>query len=125
MVSNIIKNPVCYWELASHDAEKSMKFFNKVFDWNFQYDEIIGIYEILVKEESDDFVGGGIFTLKQAKLPFLTIYIKVDDLAAKMKLIEENGGLIVNKPTDLPSGSKICLFNEPSGVTFAMIQRKS
>jgi len=24
--------------------------------------------------------------------------------------------------SDLPSGSRICLFNEPSGVTLAMIQ---
>jgi predicted enzyme related to lactoylglutathione lyase len=120
-----MENPICYWELASNNAEKSLKFFKQVFGWEFEYDKTIGIYETPTKGEPNSFVGGGIFTLKQAKLPFLTVYIKVDDLAAKMKLIEEYGGLILNKPTDLPSGSKICLFNEPSGVTFAMIQRKS
>ncbi len=66
--------------------------------------------------------GGSVFTLRRAKLPFLTIYIKVDDLDAKVKLIEENGGFIVDLPLTLPSGSRICLFNEPSGVTLAMIQ---
>jgi uncharacterized protein len=65
---------------------------------------------------------GGVFTLRRAKLPFLTIYIKVDDLDAKVKLIEKNGGTIVDPPLDLPGGSRICLFNEPSGVTLAMIQ---
>jgi predicted enzyme related to lactoylglutathione lyase len=66
--------------------------------------------------------GGGVFTLQNAKLPFLTIYIRVDDLDAKAKLIEESGGFLVIPPRDLPSGSRICLFNEPSGVTLAMIQ---
>ena len=67
--------------------------------------------------------GDGVFTLRRAKLPFLTIYIKVDDLDAKVKLIEDNGGfIVVDPPLDLPSGSRICLFNEPSGVTLAMIQ---
>jgi predicted enzyme related to lactoylglutathione lyase len=63
--------------------------------------------------------------LRRAKLPLLTIYIKVDDIDAKVKLIEEASGFIVDPPLDLPSGSRICLFNEPSGVTLAMIQAAS
>ena len=35
---------------------------------------------------------------------------------------EANGGFIVDPPLDLPSGSRICLFIEPSGVTLAMMQ---
>jgi predicted enzyme related to lactoylglutathione lyase len=60
--------------------------------------------------------------VRRAKLPFLTVCIKQDDLDAKVKPIEENGSFIVEPPLDLPSGSRICLFNEPSGVTLAMIQ---
>ncbi|GAG72652.1 unnamed protein product [marine sediment metagenome] len=52
-------NPIVWWELASHNAEKTADF------------------------------------LKKAKLPF------------------ENS-----------SGSRICLFNEPSGVTLAMLEKK-
>jgi predicted enzyme related to lactoylglutathione lyase len=120
-----MENPVYFWELASNDAEKSVEFFKKVFGWEFEYDETIGIYEISAKGNPNGFVGGGIFTLRRAKLPFLTIYIKVDDLEDKMKIIEKYGGLIADKPLELPTGSKICLFNDPSGVTFAMIQKKS
>ena len=53
---------------------------------------------------------------------FLTVYIKVKDIEAKVKLIEQEGGFIVIESFELPTGSKICLFNEPSGVTFAMIE---
>ena len=113
-------NPVVYWELASHDASKTVDFLKKVFDWDFEYDARTTIHELPV--ELTPVQGGGVFTLRRAKLPFLTIYIKVDDLDAKVKLIEENGGFIADPPLDLPGGSRICLFNEPSGVTLAMIQ---
>jgi predicted enzyme related to lactoylglutathione lyase len=119
------KNPVCYWELASNDAEKSIKFLKEVFDWDVEYDEKTGIYEIPAGDSSNGFTGGGVFTLRKAKLPFLTIYVRVDDIDAKAKKIEKLGDYIVEPPFDLPSGSRICLFNEPSGVTFAMIQPAS
>lgn len=36
--------------------------------------------------------------------------------------VTEHGGFIVDAPFDVGGGEWICLFNEPSGVTFAMIQ---
>lgn len=30
------KNPVVYWEIASNDAEKSVKFMKDVFGWKFE-----------------------------------------------------------------------------------------
>jgi uncharacterized protein len=113
-------NPVIYWELASRDASKTVEFLRKVFGWDFEYDARTTIHE--QPAELTPVHGGGVFTLRRARLPFLTIYIKVDDLDAKVKSIEENGGFIVDPPLELPGGSRICLFNEPSGVTLAMIQ---
>ena len=118
-------NPVCFWELASHDAEKSVEFFESVFGWKTQYDDRIGIYEFPAEDGAADFFGGGVFTLRKARLPFLTIYIRVEDIEAKARRIEEEGGFIVEAPFELPTGSKICLFNEPSGVTFAMLEPAS
>ncbi len=119
-------NPVCWWELASHDAKKTVSFLNTVFDWNLVFDEKLGFF--VMSSDDDDkqaFGGGGVFTLGKAKLPFMALYIRVDDIKAKAKLIEETGGFIVEAPFEIQSGSKICLFNEPSGVTFAMLQPAS
>ncbi len=118
------KNPVCYWELASNDAEKSIGFLKEVFDWDVEFDEKTGIYEVPAGNAPNGFSGGGVFTLIKAKLPFLTIFMKVDDIDAKVEKIKGLGGHIVEPPTEIPGGSKICLFNEPSGVTLAMIQPK-
>ena len=116
------KNPVVFWELASHDAEKSVEFLKKVFEWELTYDEETGIYHMPAGDANDKFYGGLAFTLRKAKLPFVAVYIRVEDIDAKAKLIEELGGHIVIPPDEVVPGSRICLFNEPSGVTFAMIE---
>lgn len=113
-------NPIIWWELATHDQEKSVKFFEKVFGWEFQLDPESGFHKL--SNANFTFQGGSIFTLRRAKLPFLTLYIQVDDIHEKAKLIQEYGGFIVDPPAELAPNQWICLFNEPSGVTFAMIQ---
>jgi predicted enzyme related to lactoylglutathione lyase len=113
-------NPIIWWELATHDQEKSVKFFETVFGWEFRFDENVGFYKMQNGNFTID--GGSIFTLRRAKLPFVALYIKVDNIHEKTKLIQEHGGFIVDPPAELAPGEWICLFNEPSGVTFAMIQ---
>ncbi len=81
------------------------------------------IYEFPAAEARQAFSGGGVFTLRRARMPFLTVYIKVDDIEAKARLVEANGGFIVEAPFEINPKTKICLFNEPSGVTLAMIEK--
>lgn len=118
-------NPVVFWELASHDMESSVEFFRKVFDWNIVFDERLGFSIIPETGSANESLDGGIFTLKRAKLPFLTVYIRVNNIADKAREVENNGGFIVEAPFAISGTSTICLFNEPSGVTFAMIETKS
>jgi predicted enzyme related to lactoylglutathione lyase len=94
-----------------------------VFDWHLEFDEKLGFF-IMPADENDKqaFGGGGVFTLSKAKLPFMALYMRVEDIEAKARLVEEAGGFIVEAPHEIQSGTKICLFNEPSGVTLAMIQ---
>lgn len=118
------KNPVVFWELASHDMEKSVQFFRDVFEWKIDFNERLGFYIIPEISPAKEPLDGAIFTLKRAKLPFMAVYIQVEDIDVKAKLIDEKGGLVINPPLEVPGGSKICLFNDPSGVTFAMLEPK-
>ena len=117
-------NPIVFWELASHNAEESVQFFKKAFGWEVEYDRETKIYYIPIAKDDNKFSGGGVFTLGRARLPFLTIYIAVDDIDEKAKEIEKLGAFIVEPPFNITPRSRICLFNEPSGVTFAMIQKR-
>ncbi|MDD5189931.1 MAG: hypothetical protein PHE50_02680 [Dehalococcoidales bacterium] len=119
-----MENPVVYWELASNDAGKTVTFLQKVFGWAPEYDPKTTIYELPAGESNNVFSGGGVFTLRKAKLPFLTMYIHVDDITEKAKLIQQNGGFIIEAPFEINPGVKICLFNEPAGVTLAMIEKR-
>lgn len=115
-------NPVVFWELACHDAGESIAFFESVFDWRIK--ELPNtILKHVESRANDRGIDGGIFTLQKARLPFLTVYILVDDIEEKARLIEKSGGFIVEPPHEIASGSWICLFNDPSGVTFAMLQQ--
>ncbi len=116
------ENPIVYWELASHNAEKSVEFFKQAFGWNFNYDEKSTIYES--SEDINQIKAGGIFTQIQAKLPFLTLFIAVDNVYDKEKEIAKLGAFIVIPAHEILPNTHICLFNEPSGVTFAMIQKR-
>lgn len=35
-------NPIIWWELATHNQEKSVRFFEKIFGWEFRFDENVG-----------------------------------------------------------------------------------
>jgi predicted enzyme related to lactoylglutathione lyase len=116
------RNPVVFWELASNDGDASVTFFRAVFDWDIRMDENLGFYAVRTggRQDRDD---GYIFTLRWAKLPFMAVYTLVDDIEATAQKVEEAGGHIVEAPTVvLPGGPQICLFNDPSGTTHAMIQ---
>jgi predicted enzyme related to lactoylglutathione lyase len=116
-------NPVVYWEIASHDAVKTADFLQKVFGWAPEYDAKTTIYEFPAGDACQSFSGGGVFTLRRAKLPFLTMYLKVENIESKARLVEKHGGFIVEEPFEISPGTMICLFNEPSGVTLAMLQK--
>jgi len=121
---NMYKNPIVFWELASHDAEKSVKFFRDVFEWDLKMDERLGFYVMEAGKDAPE-VDGGIFTLKKARLPFLALYILVEDIEGMAEKVVANGGSLVDGITETPTGaSRLCLFNEPSGVTFAMLEVK-
>jgi len=117
-------NPIVWWEIASHDAKRTVNFLNEVFQWKWVYDENTGCFDFPILPNRRKCAGGGVFTLKKAKLPFLTMYIQVEDIDQKAKLIEKAGGFIVEPPFEIRRGTRICLFNEPSGVTLAMIEKK-
>jgi uncharacterized protein len=104
--------------------EKSVRFFREVFDWCIEFDEGLGFYIIPGTTPADQSLEGGIFTLRHAKLPFVSLYLRVEDIIEKARLVEEKGGRVIEMPHEIPGGSWICLFNNPSGVTFAMIQPK-
>lgn len=118
-------NPVVFWELGTHDGPESLEFFTTVFGWESSPVPGAGTFFHTLDTGGDGgSVDGGVFTMRKARPSFLTVYILVDDIEARAEVVEKAGGLIVEPPHEISPGTWICLFNEPSGVTFAMIQKR-
>ncbi len=118
-------NPVVFWELGTHDGPKSLEFFTSVFGWTSA--PVPGaktFFHTLDTGGEGGGIDGGVFTLRKARPAFLTVYILVDDIDAMAELVEPAGGMIVEPPNEISPGTWICLFNDPSGVTFAMLEKK-
>ncbi len=118
-------NPVVFWELATHDGPRSLDFFTTVFGWRSR--PVPGaptFFHTVATGGEEGGVDGGVFTLARAKPAFLTVYIQVEDIEARAEAVTRAGGLIVEPPHEISPGTWICLFNEPSGVTFAMLEKR-
>ena len=55
-----MENPVVYWELASHDADKSSRFLQDVFGWQMEYDPATTIHEAPGNLAEGSCPGGGV-----------------------------------------------------------------
>ena len=83
------KNPVVFWELASSDFEASVEFFREVFEWQIDFSDRLGFYLIPESGVEGVNIDGAIFQLRKAKLPFLTVFIQVEDIIEKARQVEE------------------------------------
>ena len=75
-----MSNPVVHWEIGATDAPATREFYAKVFGWTMTD---AGAEYTLVPA-IDGGLGGGIQQIRPGMPPFVTIYVEVDDLDAKL-----------------------------------------
>jgi predicted enzyme related to lactoylglutathione lyase len=110
-----------YGSMMTNDAEKTARFLNHVFGWKVGYDPLSNEKRIPIGSGAPGF-SGGVFTMENTRPLYLTIYIRVDDIAKKVRHITEHGGSIIEPPFEKSDGSRVCYFNEPSGIPLTLIQ---
>ena len=113
--------PIVWWELASPDEAASVEFFKNVFNWPLAHNERLGFNVGEVPTPGGSSMWGGIYDINTPQLPFVSLYLQVDDVDAKAAEITAAGGAIRLAPFNISEHARICLFNDPSGVTWALI----
>ena len=121
MPPTLMNGKICYIELPASDIARSAKFYSSVFGWTMRkrgdgataFDDTTG-------EVSGSFVSGR----KTWDAPGLLFYIMVDSVADTCKMVESNGGTIVQKiggdaPEITarfrdPGGNVVGLYQEPN-----------
>ncbi len=119
-------NPVIYFEIAVNDMDRSIQFYQKVFNFEFSK-EIIDNNEMALfpfAEENSGISGalakGEIY--KPTKDGVL-IYFKTENIDDTLKLATESGGQILYPKTDNGIGF-VAEFEDTEGNRIALFQSK-
>lgn len=95
--------PITWFEITSAEPEKASAFYAELFDWQTSSPPELGGYTLVDTGNGDDAVGGGIGAPEAGNPPAITLYVKVDDLAATLAHAERLGGRTLVPPTPLPA----------------------
>ena len=103
--------PIVYFDIAGPDSVALRSFYALVFGWN--------------STEAGQFSTGVASplpgTLRQDPAE-KRIYIGVDDVAAKLAQIEDNGGSIGSPRFEVPGVAVLGLFKDPAGNPMGLVE---
>lgn len=106
--------PVAWFEITGKDPNGLADFYRKLFDWSMG-DSGDSSYLLVDTGSGEQAIGGGIGAAQDSP-GGVTVYMKVDDLAAYLKKAEGLGGKTIVPPTDLPGDfGKFAMFSDPEG----------
>lgn len=119
----------CWVELAANDSKAAKKFYEKVFDWDFD-DQPMGedaFYTMLRRKGKD---AGGMYQLtKEMKShgipPHWLSYVAVENTDEVAKKAKSLGANIVKEPFDVMEVGRMAAIVDPTGAAFALWQAKA
>jgi uncharacterized protein len=112
-------NPVVHFEIGCRDREKTVAFYQQLFDWTMSPNEIAT--EIETGPESG--VTGHIVSLGHEPQHYTQFYVQVENLSASLEKAEALGGKILVPPVPVPGkpGTSFAWFRDPDGNTVGLI----
>ena len=107
------ENRVTHFEIPCDDPEKTMKFFQEVFNWKFQkFGDQEYWFANTGKESSG--INGAIMKKRDPNQP-ITNSISVENIDDSILKIEESGGTIVVPKMAIPTVGWLSFFKDPDG----------
>ncbi len=119
-----------YFDLTVSNLDAARRFFERVLGWHFEkFPMPYEYYWIWAGDSDEPGIDGGIGEIKDAPVaggkPMTLITIPVLNLDETLKLIEGNGGSIVEPKTAIPGIGWFATCAEPGGLKFGVIQTDS
>jgi uncharacterized protein len=111
-------DPVVWFEVAGRDFDNLSKFYSELFHWKVSADNPVGYG--MVETGKDVGVQGGIFA---GDTEYVTFYVSVPDLEAKLKEAQNLGAKVVQPPTPTtPDGPTVAMISDPEGHRVGVLQ---
>lgn len=102
---------ICYLILPSTDPRRAASFYASVFGWSIREHDDGSL-------AFDDAIGGVSGMWATDRVPAdggYEVDIMVDDVAATVEAIQENGGTLVEAPRQLSAHETYAVFRDPDG----------
>lgn len=105
-------------EIASSDPARTRKFFEDLFEWEFEDVPEMSYATYMPKSGP----GGGIMAPMENQPPGMLNYLLSADLDADLPRIEAAGGRILRPKMEIPNVGWWALFQEPTGIVLALFE---
>lgn len=114
-----------YWnELLTDDVDKARAFYAATLGWRFEEMPMAGGGAYYIAMLGDEAVAG---MMDKTDLvpptvpPHWFSYINVDDLPARLKLLEAAGGRLLREPFDVPGIGCFAIVADPTGAPMGLM----
>lgn len=105
-------------EIASTDPARTKKFFEDVFEWDFESIPEMNYHTYQAPSPPH----GGLMSPMENQHPGLLNYLMSHDIDADVKKIQEAGGRVLQPKMEIPGVGWWASFEEPTGIVLALFQ---
>src|SRR5215203_2307710 len=114
--------PVMWFEVAGRDFDSLSKFYSELFHWKVNADNPAAYG--MVDTDAEGGIPGGIFASNETE--YVTFYVSVPDLEARLRQAEKLGAKVVQPPTPTgPDGPTVAMISDPEGHRVGILQEPS
>jgi predicted enzyme related to lactoylglutathione lyase len=111
-----------HFEINADDPERALRFYERVFGWDFtKWEGPMDYWLIKTGEEDEPGIDGGLMR-RQDPNAAVTDTIDVPSVDAYVKKVQENGGEIVQPKTAVPGVGYVAYFKDTEGNPFGIME---
>ena len=117
-----MSHPVVWFEVLGEDGPKLHAFYAELFGWKIDADNPMKYG--LVEASAGRGIPGGIGEPMPEKAPHpgVTVYVSTDDIERELERAARLGGKILLPRTQLPGGTILGFFADPSGNAVGLVE---
>lgn len=113
---------VTHFDISTGNAERTIKFYEKVFGWKFdKWDNPSMDYWLITTGENDPGINGGMGLQQDESMPNMNT-IDVESIDKTIEAVKTNGGTIIAEKGPIPTVGWFAVFKDSDGNMFGLME---
>lgn len=116
-----MSNPVMRWQILTRQPKRLEEFYSALFGWRISADNALGYMTVDTKTKEG--IPGGMWPLEEKEgHSMVQLFVRVDDVRAHARKVENLGGRMILPPQTLPDGDEMAIAIDPDGIPFGIFR---